>query len=340
MSTFTRMAAIAAFAAFAATAPMTALGSPFASLEEIDQAVERGAIVWDVRPAADYLAGHIPGAVNIGDPTKVLRSTNREAFLPVWRIATKLGAAGIDPSREIIVYGSRGAPQAYFGRFALRYFGADRVKVYHDGIDGWKSAGREVSASATKLPSLVLQLNPRREMIVDTEGVIEAGRTGADVQIVDVRSRAEFSGDDVRAIRGGHIPGSINIPYELIWRDPQTTGKLARGQVRDNGGMSLIDREALQDLYVALDPFKEIIVYCQSGTRSSVTAAVLEALGFERVRIYNESWLGYAERLDAPVEDESFVNVGLLQSRLRTLSSRLDKLEQQPARQAQRTDGL
>ncbi len=334
MSKFASMAAIAAFAAFAAAAPITALASPFASLDEIDEAVERGAIVWDVRPAADYLAGHIPGAVNIGDPTRVLRSPTREAFLPTWRIATILGGAGIDPSKEIVVYGSRGAPQAYFGRFALRYFGGDKVKVFHDGIDGWRQAGRGVDTVSTALPPLALQLSPRRETSIDTEGIVAAGRSGADVQIVDVRSHAEFSGEDVRAIRGGHIPGAINIPYQLNWLDPKTPGKLARGQVRDNGGMSLKDRSALEDLYLALDPFKETIVYCQSGTRSAVTAAVLEALGFERVRVYDASWLGYAARLDAPAEDESFVNVGSLQSQLRTLSARLEKFERQFARQA------
>lgn len=324
MSKFARMAAIAAFVA---AAPLAALGSPFASLEQLDEARARGAIVWDVQPAEDYRKGHIPGAVNIGDPTKVLRGTAREEFAPTWKIEAILGAAGIDPSREIVVYGKRGAPQAYFGRFALRYFGADRVKVYHDGIDGWTDGGREASTAPAALQPVALRLSPRPKMVVSTDQIIAAGRSGADVQIVDARSRNEYSGDDVRAIRGGHIPGAINIPYELNWRDPKTPAKLARGQVRDNGGMSLADREPLENLYSALDPFKETIVYCQSGTRSAVTAAVLEDLGFDRVKVYDASWLGYAARLDAPAERESFVNVGLLQAQLRALAGRLEQFE-------------
>ncbi|HLS57234.1 MAG TPA: rhodanese-like domain-containing protein [Zeimonas sp.] len=323
MSKFARMAAIAAFVA----APLAALGSPFASLDDVDAARKRGAIVWDARPADEYRRGHIPGAVNIGDPTKVLRGTAREEFLPTWKIETILGAAGIDPSREIVVYGKRGAPQAYFGRFALRYFGADDVKVFHDGVDGWTAAGRELGTTPTSLPPAALRLNPRPEMVVSTEQIVAVGRSGADVQIVDVRSRNEYTGDDVRAIRGGHIPGAINIPYELNWRDPKTPAKLARGQVRDNGGMSLADRESLENLYSALDPFKETIVYCQSGTRSAVTAAVLEDLGFDRVKVYDASWLGYATRLDAPAEQEAFVNVGLLQGQLRALAGRLEQFE-------------
>lgn len=324
MSKFARMAAIAAFVA---SSPLLAIGSPLASLGEVDEARTRGAIVWDVRQAVEYRKGHIPGAVNIGDPTKVLRGTNREEFLPTWKIEGMLGAAGLDPSREIIVYGNRGAPQAYFGRLALRYFGADNVKVYHDGIDGWAAAGREVGTAAAKLQPVALRLNPRPEVVVTTDQIIAAGKSGADLQIIDVRSPDEFSGDDVRAIRGGHIPGAVNIPYELNWRDPKTPAKLARGQVRDNGGMSLNDRTALEDLYSALDPFKETIVYCQSGTRSAVTAAVLEELGFDRVKVYDSSWLGYSARLDAPAERETFVNVGLLQGQLRALAGRLEQFE-------------
>lgn len=321
-----RLAHMAAVAAFIIAAPLTATGSPFADLDEFDDARKRGAIVWDVRSADEYRAGHVPGAVNIGDPAKVLRHAGREVFLPTWKIESILGAAGIDLSREIVVYGTRGAPQAYFGRFALRYFGSDDVKVYHDGIDGWRQAGRRIDTDPTRLPEVAVRLVPRTEMVVTTDQII-AAMTDANVQIVDVRSPAEFSGDDVRAIRGGHIPGALNIPFERNWRDPHTRVRLARGQVSDNRGMALADRGTLESLYGMLDPSRETIVYCQSGTRAGVTAAVLESLGFDRVKVYDASWLGYAGRLDAPAEQESFVNVGLLQSQLQALAGQMKELE-------------
>lgn len=316
-------------AGLAAAAPLAVFASPLADLTEVEAAIERGAIVWDVRPADEYRRGHLPGAVNIGDPTKVLREPGREDFVPTYRIEAILGAAGIDPAQEVVVYGRRGAHAAYFGRFALRYFGGNRVAVYHDGIDGWRQAGRRLDAGGARRTPTALRLHPRPELIVTTDEIVAATKAGADLQLVDVRTRAEHSGEDVRAIRGGHIPGSINIPYELNWRDHEAARKLARGEVPDNGGMALNDRAALEDLYSALDPFKETIVYCQSGTRSAVTATILEALGFPRVKIYDASWLGYAARLDAPVDNESFVNVGALQARLRALAGRLDRFERE-----------
>jgi 3-mercaptopyruvate sulfurtransferase SseA len=69
------------------------------------------------------------------------------------------------------------------------------------------------------------------------------------VQIVDVRTPKEFIGEDIRAIRGGHIPGAINIPYEQNWIDPETPAKLARKQITNNAGMSLKPAEDLKRLY-------------------------------------------------------------------------------------------
>jgi thiosulfate/3-mercaptopyruvate sulfurtransferase len=147
------------------------------------------------------------------------------------------------------------------------------------------------------------------------------------VQIVDVRTPQEFIGEDIRAIRGGHIPGAINIPYEQNWIDPETSAKLARKQIADNAGMSLKPTEDLKRLYSRLDPSKETIVYCQSGARASETSGVLQQLGFANVKVCDSSWLGYGNTLDAPADNVTFFNVGLLKSRLSALQGRVNQLE-------------
>jgi thiosulfate/3-mercaptopyruvate sulfurtransferase len=157
------------------------------------------------------------------------------------------------------------------------------------------------------------------------------GARNKGVQIVDARTVPEFSGNDIRAIRGGHIPGAINIPFEQNWVDPETAGKLARKQVADNTGMSLKPMQDLKKLYAALDPEKETIVYCQSGTRASETAVVLSQLGFKNVKVYEPSWLGYAAVLSAPANHETFFNVGALNSRLSSMQQRIEQLERELA---------
>ncbi len=296
----------------------------------VAQAIARNAVIWDVRTADAYAAGHIAGAVNIGDAPRVLRDDNTEDFIATDRIEKVLGAAGLDPKREIIVYGSRGTWMPYFGLYTIRYFGGDNVRVYHEGIEGWTGAGRAISreASTTVAVALKLEINP--SIAVTTKEVV-ARLNAPNVQIIDARTPQEFAGEDIRAIRGGHIPGAINIPYEQNWVDPETPTKLSRKQVSSNAGMSLKPVGDLRRLYARLDPSKETIVYCQSGARASETAGVLQELGFTDVKVYDSSWLGYGNTLDAPANNVTFFNVGLLTSRLSTFQERVNQLEKELA---------
>lgn len=293
------------------------------------EAQKRGVIIWDVRAAEAYQKGHIPGAVSVGAIARALRNPNTEDFLPTAQIEKALGAAGIDPSKEIIVYSTRGDASAYLGLYSLRYFGGTQGHVYHDGIDGWRGAGLTISTNAPRLPPVTLKLTPDPSLGIDTSQMLAAQKRG--VQIIDARTVAEFSGNDIRAIRGGHIPGAINIPYEQNWADPDTALKLARKQVADNSGMSLKSGQELKKLYAALDPEKETIVYCQSGTRASETAVVLSKLGFKNVKVYEPSWLGYAAVLNAPANNETFFNVGALNTRLSVMQRRIEQLERELA---------
>ena len=252
----------------------------------VAEALKRGAIVWDVRDAAAYQRGHIAGAVNVGDALRVLRNPTTEDFIETARIEAILGGGGIDPAREIVVYSTRGHVGAYFAHFAIRYFGGQNVSVYHDGIDGWTDDKRPLETSETRLAPVTLNLAPNSAVAVSTAEML-ARLQDKNVQIVDVRTRDEFAGLDVRAIRGGHVPGAVNIPYEENWVDPDTAGKLARREVANNRGMSLKSDADLRSLYSRLDANKETIVYCQSGVRSAETAAVLGKLGFRNVKVYD-----------------------------------------------------
>jgi thiosulfate/3-mercaptopyruvate sulfurtransferase len=296
----------------------------------VAEAIARNAVVWDVRTADAYARGHIAGAVSIGDAAKILRDDNTEDFIATDRIEKILGAAGLDPKRETIVYGSRGTWNPYFGLYTLQYFGSGNVRVYHEGIEGWAAAGRAISRDPSQLPPVALKLEINPTIAVTTKEMV-ARLDNPNVQIVDARTPREFIGEDIRAIRGGHIPGAINIPYEQNWIDPETPAKLARKQVTTNAGMSLKPAADLKRLYSRLDPNKETIVYCQSGARASETAGVLQDLGFTNIKVYDSSWLGYGNTLDAPANNVTFFNVGLLNSRLSTLQDRLDQLEKELA---------
>ena len=293
-------------------------------------ALKRSAIIWDTRSAADYQQGHIPGAINIDDVGVVLRDENKEDYIALDRIEKLLGASGIDPSKEIIVYGAKANAYVYFALVTLQYFNAANAKVYHGGVDDWTSAGQPVAREPTRLAPIALKLKVKSDLLIATAEVVRK-LNEQKVQIVDTRTPKEYRGEDIRAIRGGHIPGAVPIHYMENWVDPETPDKLEKKLVSNKDGMNLKSREQLQELYAKLDPDKETIVYCQSGIRASETATVLKELGFKNVRVYDSSWLGYGNTLDAPAENVTFVNVGLLQSKLNTMQKRVEKLEKELA---------
>lgn len=318
----------AVMAAALALAAMAAGAQTIVDLDFVRQAVARGALLWDARDADAFAKGHIPGAVNLGDPTLTLRDTLTEDYLPTADIEKALGNAGIDPAREIIVYGDRGLPSVYFAHLTLRYFGAANARVFHDGIDAWRAAGLALASTPAKARPVAVKLAAQPGVIVSTKDVVAALKR-SDVQLLDVRTVKEFKGEDIRAIRGGHIPGAINIPFEQNWIDPDARAKLRAGKVKDSSGMSLKPRADLAKLYEKLDPAKEVIVYCQSGNRAAQSAAVLADLGYKSVKVFDSSWLGYASWLSAPAEDEVWTNFGALLTAVKGLENRFGELERQ-----------
>ena len=295
--------------------------------DQMQQAIARGAIIWDVRDEKSYLSGHIPGAINIGDAGSVLRDPNKEDYIATEKIQQIFNAAGLDVNRDVVVYGTRGNPYTYFSLYTINYFGGKQAQIYHDGIDAWKLAGLPLQKERQTLPAVSVVLIPQPQLVVSNEEMLKIAKSKS-VQILDTRTPDEFSGKDVRAIRGGHIPNAVNIPFEENWQDPATAMKLSKKQVTDNSGMSLKNQTDLRKLYANLDPDKETVVYCQSGVRAAETAVVLKNLGFKKVKVYDSAWLGWGNNLNAPVVDETFLNVGALNAKMAAMLNKIEQLEE------------
>ena len=295
--------------------------------DQVQQAITRGAIIWDVRDEKSYLEGHIPGAINIGEVGNTLRDPNKEDYIPVEQIQKMFNAAGLDVNQEVVVYGSRGNPYTYFGLYTINYFGGKNAQVYHDGIDGWKQASLPIQKERQSLAPVAVTLVAQPQLVVTNEEMLKLAQSKS-VQIIDARTPDEYSGKDIRAIRGGHIPNAINVPFEDNWQDPAAAVKLSKKQVADNLGMTLKNSADLKKLYAKLDPDKETVVYCQSGVRASETATVLKSLGFKKVKVYDSSWLGWGNNLKAPVAEETFLNVGALNAKMAAMQNKINQLEE------------
>ena len=110
-----------------------------------------------------------------------------------------------------------------------------------------------------------------------TRDEILTGLDEASMQLVDVRSPAEFKGESSRARHGGHIPTALNLPRSTMIQEDMTLKPAAelRALFHERG----IDLEA-----------PDTVLYCNSGVSATYGMLAMEAAGAGGLRIYDGSW--------------------------------------------------
>jgi thiosulfate/3-mercaptopyruvate sulfurtransferase len=243
--------------------------------------------VVDVRPAAAYAEGHLPGAVNV--PEGPLRDpADKETYLPSPEAYAKLaGAMGLTPETRVVAYDDQGGKSAARLWYVLQAYGHAKASLLDGGFRKWKREARPVSQETSAVTPTVV--TPRLTPTLTCPSAELLARK-PDVIVLDTRSPEEFWGDTTTpgAAKAGHIPKA----YHVDWRENLTGDDLTFKPAAD-----------LRKLYAAkgITPDREIIVHCATGGRASVSLFALKLLGYPKVRVYYGSFTDYATR-DAPVQ--------------------------------------
>ena len=191
--------------------------------------------------------------------------------------------------------------QAIRGYWLLRLyrFPADRVHILDGGIEAWRRAGGETTTDvpeadlADGLRAPVTLGERDDDLIATYEQVLawsrEAAKADGPTRILDVRTAAEWVGDDLRAKRGGHIPGARQRCFVDL--------------LTEEGTFRSVDEMVSLVRASGADPAEIRATYCQGGVRAALVWFVLHELaGFDEVRSYAGSWEEWGNRTDSPIE--------------------------------------
>ncbi len=251
---------------------------------------ENGLLVVDLCKDTTYQQLHIPGAIHLPYAQIVASSHPTHGLLPdADQLEQVFSAYGIGNDIRVVAYDDEGGGNASRLLWTLRAMGHTQHALLNGGLHAWANEGHPFNRDQASVQPATFKATPYPSAVAETEHILQ--RLGSDdLALWDARSVNEYRGISRFSHYPGHIPGAVNLDW-LEVMDRQNN-------------MRLKPESDLRDMLTGLGitPDKEVITYCQTHHRSSLTWFVLNYLGYPQARGYPGSWSDWGNRDETPKE--------------------------------------
>lgn len=231
---------------------------------------------------AQYLAGHIPGAVyadldrDLSGPV-VQGQTGRHPLPTVEDFATTAGRLGIGAGVQVVAYDSAGGMVAGRLWWMLRRLGHMEVAVLNGDWRAWVREGRPTQAGVETRPQRTFVPNLQPDLTAEV-GELMRRLDDPTLTLLDARARDRFRGEnETLDAKAGHIPGARPAPY--------AENLDAQGYFLPAEELAARWQGILGDT-----PADQVVLYCGSGVSAAHNALALVHAGFVQPRLYPGSW--------------------------------------------------
>ncbi|MBW9259347.1 MAG: sulfurtransferase [Candidatus Thiodiazotropha sp. (ex. Lucinisca nassula)] len=242
----------------------------------------------DLCKASTYRELHIPGSVHLAYAAITASDHPTHGLLPEPEHLQQVFADhGIGNETHVVAYDDEGGGNASRLLWTLHAMGHRRYSLLDGGLHAWANEGHPCSRELSSIPTANFQATVD-ESAVASRAYILSRLDSPDLALWDARSRNEFRGLSRFSQFPGHIPGAVNLDWLEVMDRQRNLRLKPKAELE-----ALLAR-----LGITRD--KEVITYCQTHHRSSLTWLVLRYLEFENCKGYPGSWSDWGNRNDTP----------------------------------------